>query len=135
MTATGQVTMRTRDRRMARTGTRTIPRRTHCMERDTQKHTVTGQACWQGSLYSLSADILQNLKNAPLRKCTSLDGSLENTQRISLFVVHTGDLHKPISGTWLEIMGLCVRHGYSVQASAILQLKRHHTHSDDGRFG
>lgn len=33
MTDTGHVTMRTRDSRMARMGTRKIPRRTHCMER------------------------------------------------------------------------------------------------------
>lgn len=36
MRATGQVTMSTSDMRMARTGTKTIPRRTHCVERDTR---------------------------------------------------------------------------------------------------
>lgn len=38
MTDTGHVTMRTRDMRMARRGTRKIPSRTHCTERGRGVH-------------------------------------------------------------------------------------------------
>lgn len=39
-TATGHVTIRTRDMRTARMGTRMIPKRTHCMETDTHTSIV-----------------------------------------------------------------------------------------------
>jgi len=41
ITATGHVTIRTRDKRTARIGTRKMPRKIHCMEGGAHTHTYT----------------------------------------------------------------------------------------------
>lgn len=104
MRATGQVTMRTRDMRMARTGTKMIPRRTHCMERDTRARTHARTQCKAGC-----KKVKPFWLHCYLQKFACFSArSLESTQRLLSFVAHISDLYKPISTPLSEIMGLRV---------------------------
>lgn len=78
ITATGHVTMSTRDRRMARTGTRMIPKRTHCKESggggaNTQTHIMSNRPTPRkgGLLSELTAACLLTFLRAEM--CTSLE--------------------------------------------------------------